>query len=157
MLNCAIIMGRLTRDPELKKTASDISVVSFTVAVDRNFKNGEERKADFINAVAWRGTAEFVSRYFKKGAMIAVQGSIQTRDYTDATGNKRYVTEIVADQVSFTGSKSEQGGGGGADIPLPEPPPVRDSGNAPRGAAPAYTDPTLADFGEITSDDDLPF
>ncbi|MBQ6543311.1 MAG: single-stranded DNA-binding protein, partial [Clostridia bacterium] len=90
MLNCAIIMGRLVADPELRTTTSGISVTSFRVAVDRNFiRAGEERQADFIDVVAWRQTAEFVTKYFHKGSMIAVQGSIQTRNYEDRNGNKR--------------------------------------------------------------------
>ena len=90
MLNCAVIMGRLTADPELRTTTSGISVTSFSVAVDRSYvRAGEERQTDFINVVAWRQTAEFVTRYFHKGSMIAVQGSIQTRNYEDKTGAKR--------------------------------------------------------------------
>ena len=104
MLNTAIIMGRLTADPELRKTTSGLSVTSFTVAVERNYKSGEERQADFIN----------VSTYFKKGQMIAVQGSIQTRNYEDKNGNKRTAVEIVADNVSFCGSKAESGNTYGA-------------------------------------------
>lgn len=107
MLNCAVIMGRLTADPELRTTNNGNSVTSFTVAVDRYAKAGAERKADFINVVAWRQTAEFVSRYFRKGQMIAVQGSIQTRKYQDRNGNSRTAFEIVADQVNFCGSKNE--------------------------------------------------
>ena len=114
MLNTAIIMGRLTADPELRKTTSGLSVTSFTVAVERNYKSGEERQADFINVVAWRGTADFVSTYLKKGQMIAVQGSIQTRNYEDKNGNKRTAVEIVADNVSFCGSKAESGNTYGA-------------------------------------------
>lgn len=110
MLNTAIIMGRLTADPELRTTQSGISVTSFTVAVDRSYRSGDERQTDFINVVAWRNTADFVTRYFKKGQMIAVQGSIQTRNYEDRNGNKRTAVEIVADNVSFCGSKSETGG-----------------------------------------------
>ena len=106
MLNCAIIMGRLTADPELRKTPSDVSVTSFTVAVDRKYNSGEEKIADFINVVAWRGSADFVCKYFKKGQMIAIQGAIQTRSYDDKDGNKRWATEIIADNVSFCGSKS---------------------------------------------------
>ncbi len=110
MLNVAAIMGRLTADPELRTTPSDISVTSFTVAVDRSYcKPGEERQADFINVVAWRGTAEFVCKYFTNGQMIAISGSIQTRKYEDRDGNKRTAFEIVADQVSFCGSKTESG------------------------------------------------
>lgn len=111
MLNCAVIMGRLTATPELRTTASGISVTSFTVAVDRSYaKQGEERQTDFINVVAWRSTADFVTRFFTKGQMIAVQGSIQTRNYEDKNGNKRTAVEIVADSISFCGSKSESGG-----------------------------------------------
>lgn len=111
MLNCAIIMGRLTATPELRTTGTGISVTSFSVAVDRSYaKPGEERQTDFINVVAWRGTADFVTRFFTKGQMIAVQGSIQTRNYEDKNGNKRTAVEIVADNVSFCGSKSENGG-----------------------------------------------
>lgn len=106
MLNCAIIMGRLTADPELRKTQSNVSVTSFTVAVDRKYNKDEEKIADFINVVAWRGSADFVCKYFKKGQMIAVQGEIQTRNYDDKDGIKRLVTEIIADNISFCGSKS---------------------------------------------------
>lgn len=111
MLNCAVIMGRLTATPELRTTGTGVSVTSFSVAVDRSYaKPGEERQTDFINVVAWRGTADFVTRFFTKGQMIAVQGSIQTRNYEDKNGNKRTAVEIVADNVSFCGSKSESGG-----------------------------------------------
>lgn len=108
MLNCAVIMGRLTATPELKTTTSGKSVTSFTVAVERTFaKQGEERQTDFINVVAWRGTADFVTRFFQKGQMIAVQGRIETRNYEDKNGNKRTAVEVIADNVSFCGSKSE--------------------------------------------------
>jgi single-strand DNA-binding protein len=112
MLNCAIIMGRLTADPELRTTSNGTSVTSFTVAVDRNFtRPGEDRQADFINVVAWRQSADFVTRYFHKGSMIAVQGSIQTRSYEDKNGNRRTAVEIIADRVSFCGSKTESNTG----------------------------------------------
>ena len=114
MINNVVIMGRLTADPELKKTQSDLSVTSFCVAVDRNYaKEGEERQADFINVVAWRGTADFVCKYFHKGSMIAVQGSIQTRKYEDKDGNKRTAFEVLANNVSFCGSKAKSGTGNG--------------------------------------------
>ncbi len=111
MLNCAIIMGRLTADPELRKTSTGVSVTSFTVAVDRNGKvaEGQERQADFITVTAWRGTADFVVRYFRKGNMIAIQGSIQTRSYEDKNGNRRTAVEIVADNASFCGSRNTDG------------------------------------------------
>ena len=108
MLNCAVIMGRLTSTPELKTTPSGVSVTSFSVAVERSYKKeGEERETDFITVVAWRGTADFVTRFFQKGQMIAVQGRIETRNYEDKSGNKRTAVEVVADNVSFCGSKSE--------------------------------------------------
>ncbi len=108
MLNCAVIMGRLVADPELRTTASGVSVTSFAVAVDRRFANkDEEKQADFIDVIAWRQSAEFVCKYFRKGSPIAVQGSIQTRTYEDKDGNKRKAVEIVADNVSFCGSKSD--------------------------------------------------
>lgn len=110
MLNCAVLMGRIVADPELKTTANNISVVSFRIAVDRAYqKQGEDKQVDFIDIVAWRNTADFVCRYFKKGSMIAVQGSIQTRSYEDKQGNKRTAVEVVADNVSFCGSKAESG------------------------------------------------
>lgn len=107
MLNCAVIMGRITADPELRTVGNGQSVCGFSVAVERNYAVNGQRKTDFINVVAWRQTAEFVAKYFQKGQMIAVQGSIQTRDYEDRNGNKRTATEIVAESVSFTGSKEE--------------------------------------------------
>ena len=155
MLNCAIIMGRLTADPELRTTASGISVTSFSVAVDRNFvRPGEERQADFINVVAWRQTADFVTRYFHKGSMIAVQGSIQTRNYEDKNGNKRTATEIVADRVSFTGSKAESGTSCAA--PMNRPAPAYQAGdNASFSVLP--TDDGDAFPFDSTEDDGLPF
>jgi single-strand DNA-binding protein len=110
-MNKAIIMGRLTKDPELKFTQSQIAVATFTVAVDRRFKDASgNRQADFLPCVAWRNTAEFVSKYFRKGSMISIVGSIQTRSYDAADGTKRYVTEIVVDEAYFTGSKPQDGG-----------------------------------------------
>ena len=104
--NKAIIIGRLTAAPELKQTPQGTSVCSFTVAVDRKYKSGDERKCDFLNVVAWRQTAEFVSRYFGKGDAILVDGEIQVRSY-DKDGRKQYVTEIVAHEVEFVESKKE--------------------------------------------------
>ncbi|MBO5854395.1 MAG: single-stranded DNA-binding protein [Bacteroidales bacterium] len=105
MINCAVIMGRLTADPELRQTPSGVSVIRFTVAVDRRTKSAEDKVADFINIVAWRQTAEFVAKYFQKGSMIAVQGSIQTGSY-EKDGARHYTFEILADNVSFCGSKT---------------------------------------------------
>ena len=110
MINCVVLMGRICQDIELKTTASGVSVTSFNIAVDRAYqKQGEEKQTDFLTVVCWRNTADFVCRYFKKGSMIAVQGSIQTRSYEDKQGNKRTAVEVVADNVSFCGSKAESG------------------------------------------------
>ena len=108
MLNNVVLMGRLTSLPELKQTSSGVEVTSFTIAIDRGYtKPGEERQTDFINCVAWRGTAKFITSYFRKGQMIAVVGSIQTRNYEDKDGNKRTATDVVVANASFCGSKSE--------------------------------------------------
>lgn len=107
-MNKAILVGRLTRDPELKTTANGTNVCSFSVAVNRRYKNAEGNyDADFINCTAWRQTAEFVSKYFTKGRMIGVVGSIQTRNYDDKDGKKVYVTEVAADEVHFVESKGD--------------------------------------------------
>lgn len=109
--NKVILGGRMTADPELKTTQSGTSVCSFSVAINRKYTaDGQQPQADFINVVAWRQTAEFVSRYFRKGSSICVVGSLQTRSYTDRDGQKRNVTEVVADEVNFVDSKSESGG-----------------------------------------------
>ena len=106
MLNHIVIMGRLTRDPELRRTGSGLAVVNFSVAVDRDFKGESgEKETDFVDCVAWRATAEFVSKYFKKGAMAVVSGRLQIRSWTDNEGNKRRSAEIVADNVYFGESK----------------------------------------------------
>lgn len=111
MLNSIVIMGRLVATPELKKTPSDISVTTFTVAVERDYvAKGQDKQTDFIDVVVWRHTAEFVTKYFFKGSMIAVEGQLQTRSYEDSNGNKRKAVEVVANKVSFCGSKSESGG-----------------------------------------------
>lgn len=119
MINNCVFMGRLVRDPELKTTGSGISVCSFCIAVDRNYTpKGEEKKADFIDLTAWRGTAEFISKWFHKGDMIAVTGELQTRMYEDKDGNKRKAVEIMVNNASFCGGKSE---GGNTDAPVPAP------------------------------------
>ena len=106
-LNVVVLMGRMVADPELKRTQSGVSVSSFRVAVDRGFSK-EERKADFIDVVAWKGTAEFVCKYFHKGSMIALAGSLQTRNYEDKNGNKRTAYEVVANEVNFAGSQTKK-------------------------------------------------
>ena len=112
MLNKVIIMGRLVKDPELRRTQSGTAVTSFRIAVDRDFKSQDgSKQADFFDVVAWRGTAEFVSKYFSKGRMAVVEGRLQVRDWTDKDGNKRRSTEVIADSVYFGDSKkvSESG------------------------------------------------
>ena len=111
MLNLAIIMGRLTREPELRRTGSGVAVTNFTVAVDRDYTpEGGEKETDFIDCVAWRQTGEFVQKYFTKGSMIVVKGRMQIRSWTDKDGNKRRTAEIVADNVYFgEGKKSQEG------------------------------------------------
>lgn len=159
MINNAVIMGRLTADPELRTTGNGIGVCGFTVAVDRNYRpEGEERQTDFINVVAWRKTADFVSRYFRKGQMIAVQGSIQTRNYEDRNGNKRTAVEIVADNISFCGSKAETGAGGqntGAPAPSGNPAPPVPAYQQGSGAGVSNAAPD--DFSSVEMDDELPF
>ncbi len=143
MLNCAVLMGRLTADPVLKTTTSGKEVCSFKIAVDKTI-NGE-RKADFINIVAWEGSAVFVEKYFRKGSMIAVQGSIQTRTYDDSHGNKRTAFEIVAREISFCGDKKRDEG----PTPMSAP-----TGTADSGLNGYYSNATVADFEEIGCDDD---
>lgn len=171
MLNRVILMGRLVSDPELKTTPSGASVTNFRIAVDRNYvKSGEERKADFIDIVCWRQTAEFVCRYFGKGAMIAVEGQLQTRTYQAKDGTNRYVVEVVADNVSFTGERRENAGnnynnyGGNQSYNAPSyggnqsySAPAQQSYNAPAPAQPSYQSGSNADFQDMPLDDDLPF
>lgn len=149
MINSVVIMGRLTYEPELRSTQSGISVIRFQVACDRNYqKSGEERKADFIDVTAWRQTAEFVSRYFHKGSMIAVEGSIQTDSYTDKDGNKSKSVQVVANNVSFCGSKAE------TYQAENETPVAQDQ------PSPSYESSDNSDFETIDDDDDgydLPF
>lgn len=159
MINNAVIMGRLTADPELRTTGNGIGVCGFTVAVDRNYRpEGEERQTDFINVVAWRKTADFVSRYFRKGQMIAVQGSIQTRNYEDRNGNKRTAVEIVADNISFCGSKAETGAGGqNAGAPAPSGNPAPPVPAYQQGSGAGVSNATPDDFSQVEMDDELPF
>ena len=150
MLNVAAINGRLVADPELRTTNTGVNVCSFTVACDRSFvRQGEERQCDFIDVVAWRTTAEFVSKYFHKGNMIGVQGSIQVRSYTDKNGINRKAFEIIADNVHFCGGRNENGGfSQGYSAPVAAP------ASAP---APAFSTADAGSFKEIPDDDDLPF
>ena len=110
MLNQGVFMGRLTRDPELRQTGSGVDVANWTLAVDRDYKNGDEKVCDFIDCVAWRNTAQFVSKYFTKGSMAVVAGRLQIRDWTDRDGNKRRTAEVVAENVYFGESKRREDG-----------------------------------------------
>ena len=159
MLNKIFLQGRLVADPEMRHTPSGVAVATLRLAVDRDFKDREtgEKKADFVNVVAWRATAEFVSRYFTKGRMAIVEGRLQMRDWTDKDGNKRTTAEVVADNVYFGDSKrdAEGGGyggsyGGGYSAPAPSAP----------VPPPAYTAPMGGgnQFAELDDDDgELPF
>lgn len=161
--NKVILGGRLTADPELKTTPSGISVTSFTVAVNRRFggKNSEETQADFINVTAWRQTAEFVTRYFRRASSICIVGSIQTRSWTDNQGQKRYATEVVADEAYFVDAKSESPlavqqaavnnpgqSGANNNAYMPEGYNTTAFASQPNGAP---------KFEELSEDEDLPF
>ena len=142
MLNKIFIMGRLTRDPELRRTQSGTAVTSFTLAVDRDFKNADGTKdTDFIDVVAWRNTAEFVSKYFTKGRMAVVEGRLQLRDWTDKDGNKRRNAEVLADNIYFGDSKKEGDSFGG----------YKAAGKA------VDVEPEAGDFAEVEDDGDIPF
>ena len=145
MLNKVILMGRITTDPELKHTPSNTAVCAFTLAVNRRFNRNE---TDFIDIVAWRQQAEFVSRYFKKGSCIVVCGSLQTRNWTDNQGQKRYVTEVVADEVSFGAPASAQGN---------EQRPQGQAYTPAAYGAPSFDSTPSANFEEIPGDESLPF
>ena len=147
MLNRIILMGRLTRDPELRRTGNGTAVTSFSLAVDRDFKSQSgEKETDFIDIVAWRNTAEFVSKYFTKGRMAVVEGRLQIRDWTDRDGGKRRSAEVVADNVYFGDSKRD-----GA--------PSGDYGAPPAYGAPAHSVPVgPSEFAELGEEDgELPF
>ena len=155
MLNRIILMGRLTRDPELRHTQTGTPVASFSLAVDRDFKDKStgEKATDFIDIVAWRSTAEFVSRFFTKGRLAVVEGRLQLRDWTDRDGNKRRSAEVVADNVYFGDSKRDAEGGGYGGYSAPAP------GSAP-AAPPAYSAPMDGgdQFAGLDDDDgELPF
>ena len=145
-LNKVMLGGRLTADPELKQTQSGIPVVSFSIAVNRRFQSKDVQPVtDFFNVTAWRATAEFVSRYFKKGSSICVIGSIQNRTWTDQQGQKRYATDIVADEVLFVDSRSDA--------------PAASQYTPDAYSTPSYSSPmgSAPKFEEIKTDDDLPF
>ena len=153
MLNKIFLQGRLVADPELRQTPSGVSVATFRLAVDRDFKSKEtgEKETDFVTVVAWRGTAEFVSRFFGKGRMAIVEGRLQMRNYTDRDGNKRTAAEVVADNIYFGDSRRDGESGGGFSYSAPAP---------AYNAAPSYGTPAPASdrFAELSEDDgELPF
>ena len=139
MFNLVVLTGRLTADPELKTTPNGVPVTSFSIAVNRNYRAGEEQQTDFINIVAWRQRAEFITKYFNKGSMIGIEGSIQTRRYQDKNGNNRTAFEVVANNVQFVESK-------------------RDS-NTSDVAPASFSNADVNDFADLgdATDDDLPF
>ena len=154
MLNHIVIMGRLTRDPELRRTGSGVAVASFTLAVDRDYggRDGGERETDFIDCVAWRQTGEFVSKYFTKGRMAVVSGRLQIRNWTDKEGNKRRTAEIVADNVYFGDSKRDGESAPAANNYSSYAAPAAPAYSAPAASAPA------SDFAMLDDDDaQLPF
>ncbi len=140
-LNKAILIGRLTADPELRQTPTGVNVTSFTVAVDRRGKSGEDKQTDFIPCVAWRTTADFIARYFKKGNSIGLCGQIQVRSYNDRNGTKKYATEVICDEAFFVESKSAQ--------------PATNVNPAEAYVPEAYT--SAPSFEDVTSEPDLPF
>lgn len=148
MLNHIVLMGRLTRDPELRRTGSGVAVANFTIAVDRDFSGKEsgEKETDFIECVAWRQTGEFVSKYFTKGRMIVVSGRLQVRSWTDKDGNKRRTAEVVADNCYFGDSKKEESNGNSY------------GGGYAAPALPEYASTPTSDFAMLDDDDaQLPF
>ena len=149
-LNKVVLAGRLTADPELKQTQSGVSVTSFSIAINRRFsRNNEqgEQQTDFINLVAWRQTAEFITKYFRKGSAICVTGSIQTRNWQDQQGQRRYTTEVVIDDAMFVDARNENNNAQGSYVP--------DAYNS----TPSYSSnpSTAPNFEELNTDDDLPF
>ena len=150
MLNKIVVMGRLTRDPELRRTQNGTAVTSFSIACDRDFKSqGGEKETDFIDIVAWRGTAEFVSKYFTKGRMAIVEGRLQIRDWTDNNGSKRRSAEVIADNIYFGDSKRDS-----APSDYGAPPPY----GAPSGRGTPAPMESRSDFAEIGEEDgELPF
>ena len=141
MFNLVVLTGRLTADPELKTTANGLSVTTFSIAVDRRYRSGEERQTDFINIVAWRQSAEFITKYFKKGSLIGIEGSIQTRRYQDKNGNNRTAFEVVVNNVQFVESKRDSGAPMGDSVPA------------------SFSNADVNDFADLgdATDDDLPF
>ncbi len=157
-MNHVSLIGRLTADPELRHTPSGTAMTKFTVAVDRRFsRQGEERQADFISVVAWQQTAEFVCKYFTKGRRIALTGRIQTGSYTDQNGNKRYTTDVVAENVEFCDSKNDSNSGNGGYTNYQNSSYQQPSRQEPAPAVTAYSSGDAGDFSDMPTDEDLPF
>ncbi len=156
MLNIVAIMGRLVADPELRTTQSGVNTCTFRIACDRNFaRQGEQRQADFITIVAWRQAAEFVCKYFQKGSMIAIEGSLQTRQYQDKNGNNRTAVEVVANNVSFAGAKAaEKPSARGFDEQTEA---YTREAHAAQNGAQGYSQGSADDFAVIDDNDDLSF
>ena len=162
MLNVVVLMGRLVAAPQLRQPPQGTSVASFRIAVDRNFaRQGEQRQAAFIDIVAWRQQAEFVSKYFQKGSPIVVEGSLQTRQYQDKNGNNRTAVEVVANQINFVPRTNGQGSASGAAGYAPAAPAAPAAGGysrpAVQDAAPSYSAGSSEDFAVIDDNEDLPF
>ncbi len=158
-MNKVFLIGRLTRDPELRYTGSNTAVASFSIAVNRNFTNQSgEREADFINIVVWRKQAENVKNYLTQGSQVAIDGRIQTRSYDDQDGKKRYVTEVVADNVEFLGSKNSNSQSNNSSSSASSEPTPYDFGGSEQTTTAVDSNP-FADFGSSIeiSDDELPF
>ena len=159
-MNKVILIGRLARDPEMRTTPSGVATTSFTIAVQRNYPNAQgDREADFISCVAWRKQAENIAKYCSKGSQVAVEGRIQTRNYDAQDGTKRYVTEVIADNVEFIGSRSSSNNSNNAGYSQASGPTPYDFGNVPEPKGTDVSSNPFADFGasiEI-SDDELPF
>lgn len=157
MLNVIAIVGRLVADPELRTTPAGLSVCRFRIACDRSYvQQGQERQADFIDIVAWRQRAEFVSQYFQKGSMIAIEGSLQTRQYQDKQGSKRTAVEVVANNISFVSAK-RQDGQRAPSYEQQTTSHVQQAKAAQNAPQPAYTQGSMDDFAVINDNDDLPF
>lgn len=163
MLNKVILMGRLTRDPELRYTPQNVPVCTITLAVDRDFtRQGEQRETDFIDVVAWRSTAEFVSKWFRKGLLVACEGRLQTRKWKDKFEQNRVSFEVIADNVYFAERAGDSQPRMGGDMPAMSQPPRYQSYQAPQAPAPVshsqnYSMPPASDFAELDDDDDVPF
>lgn len=158
MINSVVIQGRLTKDPELRYTQSQTAVLSFSLACQRNVKseNAQDYPVDFIDCVAWRQTAEFISKYFKKGSMIICRGRLQKREWTDQNGNKRYAAEVVLDEASFCEKKQDAGGQSGGYAQPQQgyaAPPPQGSYQQPNYVMP----PSGSQFAELDDDGELPF